>query len=386
MMRMNSMLVLSLAGAMTSATAAQTLFFSEDWESFPLSPAIDEITLDPTFPTDPFFFGDAVDSIPFNGEWNFGGWSMSFNLPGIGTAEWQGWSIVDNSLWPEADEQLRRDFQGNIQTKIAVADPDEWDDFEFEDVDPDGDGRVYTTDLTSPRIPITGADEGTLFVRFNSSWRPEDIQTAELRVSYDDGPFDTKLRWTSDASDPVFDAETNPFGFKPDSSNEIINISIDNPAEASQVRLQFGMPQAENDWWWAIDNVQLLGEGTGGLPGPPGAFQILLNPEIDTTVPLIEWQSSGNALDYEIVIANDENFTDVVFNQILGGTSVQIQPGTLVNGLYYVKVTASNPDGDVESSGSFLVNNPNPFDLDSNGVVDQIDNLLYLNFVDPVRD
>jgi hypothetical protein len=36
-------------------------------------------------------------------------------------------------------------------------------------------------------------------------------------------------------------------------------IDIDNPPWATNVVLKFGMFDAGNDWWWAIDNIKVTG-------------------------------------------------------------------------------------------------------------------------------
>jgi hypothetical protein len=39
----------------------------------------------------------------------------------------------------------------------------------------------------------------------------------------------------------------------------------DNPAGAASMVITFAMPSAQNDWWWAIDNVQVKGDVAGAL-------------------------------------------------------------------------------------------------------------------------
>ncbi|NJK32427.1 MAG: hypothetical protein HC927_08455 [Deltaproteobacteria bacterium] len=391
------LLLAALTATATSVPAQQNLFFFEDWESFPLFPSIDEPVTGGqswTFdlgnaPLPDYFFGDAVDSIPFDGQWVRNGWTMTFNLPGIGTAEWQGFSITTVANWVQADTQLRGEFKagpnGEISTsKIAVADPDEWDDYPFEGINPDGDGRRYVSELTSPRVSIAGVDAGTLVIQFASSWRPETVQTAEVRVSYDDAPFEVVSRFTSVGTDEPWTLES-PFGFKPNSTNELLTLPLNNPIGANQVRVQFAIFDAVNNWWWAVDDISILGEGGTPLAGPPAAFT-LTTPARLSTVPTLSWTVSGNALEYDIEIANDELFTNPVFIGISGGTSLQVPAGVLSNGVYYLKVTARNSEGTVERTQQIIVNNANPYDLDNNGVVDMVDNLLYLNFVDRAQD
>ncbi|MCA9298485.1 MAG: hypothetical protein KDA28_05430, partial [Phycisphaerales bacterium] len=70
--------------------------FTEDFESFALFPNIEEgiVTGNPQ-EVDEAFYGDGNDSVPFDGAWSANGWEQTFNLNGVGTAEWEGWSIAD---------------------------------------------------------------------------------------------------------------------------------------------------------------------------------------------------------------------------------------------------------------------------------------------------
>jgi hypothetical protein len=40
-------------------------------------------------------------------------------------------------------------------------------------------------------------------------------------------------------------------------ANESVVVPLNNPAEANSVIVRFGMTNADNDWWWAIDNIQV---------------------------------------------------------------------------------------------------------------------------------
>ena len=63
------------------------------------------------------------------------------------------------------------------------------------------------------------------------------------------------MLWESNSDSPNFhDANTN----------ESVIVALNNPACASSAVVTFGYFDAGNDWWWAIDNVQIVGaEGSG---------------------------------------------------------------------------------------------------------------------------
>ncbi|MEQ8848028.1 hypothetical protein [Botrimarina sp.] len=228
--------------ALATATNGQVVLFSENFDGVPLGPAVDENVVVTEF------WSNSTASLP--------GWSIdNSQLPGGGTTEWRGWSFTDPDLWATTDLQNRGQFQKG-ENVIAVADPDEWDDIT-------NDPGLYNTFLRTAAFDVSGATESTLALQFDSSWRPEgrdedpdgpgplpqgaNNQTAVIRVAYDGGPFQTEvLRWDSDSSSPFF---------KPDATNETPTVDIPLPAGTSSLALEFGLIDAGNDWWWAIDNL-----------------------------------------------------------------------------------------------------------------------------------
>jgi len=106
--------------------------------------------------------------------------------------------------------------------------------------------------MSTPAIDISTAKAGTIVLTFDSSWRPEfddDYhQTANLTVAFDGGDAAELFRWESDSASAKF---------KTDATNETVEIKINAPAGAQTMVLTFGLFDAGNDWWWAIDNVQV---------------------------------------------------------------------------------------------------------------------------------
>ncbi|MDG2381325.1 MAG: PEP-CTERM sorting domain-containing protein [Pirellulaceae bacterium] len=227
--------------------------FSEDFEDLILGPNIEE--------------GRAV---PAENVWSKDGpegWNIEDEVPGQdedndfnGVTEWIGWSFADKNWWIGAAGDQRRSEFTNAEGTVAVADPDEWDDAEHPDSATEG---WYNTFMETGEISLEGVEAGTVKLKFDSSWRPEfddDYQqTGSLSVKFDDGPSQELFLWESDpASDD----------FKDDNStNETIEVDIDNPEGASKMTLTFGLFDAGNDWWWAIDNIEVSAAGGGGITG-----------------------------------------------------------------------------------------------------------------------
>jgi Ca2+-binding RTX toxin-like protein len=214
----------------TDEAASLVNIFFEDWESL----------ADDLGP-----FVSATESGGDGTDWTntlTNGWTTVNTTPAGGPAEFFGWTFLDVASWTATAGDQRRSEYTHATNVIAVADPDEYDD--GLDIDP----NLFDAALVSPEIDIAGVAAGRLRLTFDSSWRPEDTQKVTLSVSYDGGPAEEVLRWSSTVGDP---------DFHPDATNEVVILDLDNPAGAATVQFTFDMPVAGNDWWWAIDNISL---------------------------------------------------------------------------------------------------------------------------------
>jgi hypothetical protein len=230
--------VLYLAGE-----RAPVVLFAEDFEGLTLGPNIDE--------------GVAGEEV-----WTETppeGWTIDESgIPGIGdpatdgVTEWAGWAFANKDWWIEtAGDQDRSLFTLGVGT-VAIADPDEWDDADRVST-PIADDP-YDTWLSTPAIDISGVAPGMLQLKFDSSWRPEFDsnyhQTASITASFDGGDPVEVLLWESDEASP---------NYKPYATNETVIVELGNPEGATSVVLTFGLFDAGNDWWWAIDNIEVSG-------------------------------------------------------------------------------------------------------------------------------
>jgi len=185
------------------------------------------------------------------------GWSIEDDLAD-GMPEWNGWAFANAEWWTAtAGDQDRSQFTGGdgkaVET-VAIADPDEWDDL-------GGPGGTFDSWLSTPPIDITQARSDSLFLVYDSSWRPEDTQTAELTVSFDGDDPIVIIRMESVGTNTLYtEPENNVEETFADLEqvNETVEINIDNPASAKTVVITWAMINATNDWWWAIDNIFLI--------------------------------------------------------------------------------------------------------------------------------
>jgi hypothetical protein len=173
------------------------------------------------------------------------GWAIDDSgMPEGGVTEWRGWSFADPSWWTTAaGDQNRSQFTKGAGA-IAVADPDEWDDAAHDD-------GTYNAVMESPAIDLQGIAPNSVRILLDSSWRSYGEQRAEIRAIFADGTERVVLDFRSKSNDPKM---------KPDATNESIWIAVPNPAGAASMTLRFSLLDAGNDWWWAIDNILIVGE------------------------------------------------------------------------------------------------------------------------------
>jgi hypothetical protein len=71
--------------------------------------------------------------------------------------------------------------------------------------------------------------------------------------------------------------------FTEDQRNEAVSIPVNNPT-SGLVRFHFGLINAGNEWWWAIDNVTVTGVGlsspiTAAVVTPPANGDVVVYPD-----------------------------------------------------------------------------------------------------------
>ena len=293
-----TMLVLAaLLWALVGAAQAQTTFvlMEEDFEGLALGPNVDEGVA-----------GDAVwTDVPPAGWFN-----DASGVPGIedpatdGVTEWAGWGFANKAWWTEtAGDQRRSEFTLGVGT-VAIADCDEWDDMGHPAVPATG---TYTVWLSTAPIDLSSAVPGTIQLKFDSSWRPEYDdnyhQTGTVTVSFDGGEKIEVLRWESNSASPYFKDDN--------STNETIFIDIPNPPGAGSMVLTFGMFDAGNDWWWAIDNIVVTAGWSGVRASNPSPKNGAEEVSVKTALSWTPGDYVGGASPkHRLVLSDDLNAVD----------------------------------------------------------------------------
>jgi hypothetical protein len=257
-------------------------------------------------------------------------------LPTGGVTEWAGWSFTDPAWWAQAAGDQGRTQFTKASGVIAVADPDEWDDLPH-------DAGTYNTFLKTPSISLTGTVPNTIQLRFDSSWLPEDFQTANLTVSYSGGPATEIMRWSS---------ESTSQDFKSAATNETVIIPLNNPTGASSMVLEFGMLDAGNDWWWAIDNVQVFTPLTLNVNVDTGEASIISDPGLEISgYEILSPQGSLNANGW---LAGNLDHQDYDVPQLVGDFNIDAAVNSLDLNAWksaYGQTAGADADGDGDSDG-----------------------------------
>jgi|GEM_PF-664771 len=235
----------------SSIAQAQSLFF-EGFEGLKLGPKKDEGVAGTKVWTKTAPSGWIADDSGIPGVWD----------PSVdGVTEWAGWGFADKNWWvTTAGGQRRSEWTFGTGT-VMIADPDEWDDAAHVP-------GLFNTFITTPVIAAPNVAANSLVLAFDSSWRPEfsddglpnfpvdetgrrlNNQTGKVLVSYNGQPFVEVLKWDSDPESPTFKKDG-------DFINEQVLLPLGNPAGVTKMSVKFGMVDAANDWWWAVDNIAL---------------------------------------------------------------------------------------------------------------------------------
>lgn len=234
-----SSLFLVLFSFMIAPVVGQTMIFWEDFDGLPRKDSVDELdgagALIPDAWSEDAPAGWAID--------NVGGWTSGITevggvrqSDGVGVTEWEGWSFADLTFWDAVAGQDRAMFT-NGTGLVAVADGDEWDDIG----DP-APANLMDTTLSTPAIDISGFSDVTL--EFDSSWRSEEPQEGTVSYALDGGADVELLHYVG--------------GTTPDLLNEHVSFDIATGG-ASNMTVKWRYFNADNDWWYAVDNVHVTG-------------------------------------------------------------------------------------------------------------------------------
>ena len=155
-----------------------------------------------------------------------------------------------------ADDQRRTEFLFGSGT-VMIADPDEWDDCPMPaPASPTEDASPRTVFETYHHLWDRPDRSGRQFAhaRVPPRWRPESDDDSQPTGNIDN-THDNGVPQNSCTGFPTPLLCLGPSARRPPSrtmittANEIV-VPLNNPAGASYLKLNFGMIEAGNDWWW----------------------------------------------------------------------------------------------------------------------------------------
>jgi hypothetical protein len=123
-----------------------------------------------------------------------------------------------------------------------LVDPDAYDDGTNVDT------GLFDATITTPPINLSTIVPGTVAIAFDSFFRNEDTSDLLLDVSFNGGASYTNLL--------TYDSATLADGARFD---ERLSFPVSNPASGSLV-FRFSLQDGSNDWWWALDDVEITGQ------------------------------------------------------------------------------------------------------------------------------
>jgi len=163
-----------------------------------------------------------------------------------GPPEFFGFTFMDVGAWVATELNQERSMFTRGTGTVMVSDPDAYDDIG------NIENNAYNVLMTTPAISLANVAANTAVLNFDSSFRPYDAMTATVEVSFDGGTNFTNLL-TMNAGNSGGDSSLTRV-------DEAMSIPLANPAGASSMLIRFGMSNADNDWWWAVDNVTVEGD------------------------------------------------------------------------------------------------------------------------------
>lgn len=369
---------IAVAGAalcvLASSAAAQTnkVFFVEDFESLPLGPNVEEGIVTGSGGSQTNVWANAFPA----------GWTATFSQPGIGVIEWQGWSVASGAWWNLAcGDQDRSNFTVDAGHRsygaCLIADPDEWDDYDANGLNPDGDGRRFNASITTSSFSLVGATAGTAVLRYFSSWRDEDSMTGVVSVSFDGGPFNVLKTYSSDPNSP---------DFVDDAPNAVVELPLNNPGGATSAQLRFELNDAINNWWFAVDGIVVFAESAGPNTNPPAPFFFDVPTFNVTTAAPFTWPPVEGATSYSVQLSKTIDFATVEYSFNYNTAGGNLPLGAAFPGIYYARVIAHNSVGsrNSENTARLVVDRPCVVDMNEDGVTNFFDVQRFLAlFSDP---
>jgi|688.fasta_scaffold00009_169 hypothetical protein len=248
------------------------------------------------------------------------GWTIENDASHVATtsAAYNGWVAMDVNSWSlqqgnqgssiAPTGRSRMKLGGNVNNTAMVADPDAWDDFP-----PAGKGNGFNS-YFKRTIDITGRDLSSLSLSFDWDFVTEDNQVGVVEVSFDGGT-NYAILFAIASKNLVGDPTWGTYAKTEDDLSYSTNPGTDTveltqrtfmagtdftvPPGATSMTVRFGCILSGNDWWFAVDNVELADvngvidsedfEGLTLLPFPDGGVGVPPGDGTDYSQSIANW-------------------------------------------------------------------------------------------------
>lgn len=212
----------------------------EDFEGLPMEPFTSSATGDEGT--------DYSKSIP---NWVI---DNSGNLGYSEEAAYDGWSALDVASWTAEQGGQGRSIFGSIypNNTALVADGDAFYDYDFAFNGTDPAPPKAVNSYITRTYDLSGHDNCTINIEFLYEFRIENEQLGVVEVSFDLGETWTRLMEVdnNDGSNNDFLDGTATFSAAADFS----------PRQTNQMMLRFGYLNADNNWWFAVDDIKITAD------------------------------------------------------------------------------------------------------------------------------
>lgn len=210
-----------------------------------------------------------------------------------------GWALLDVQSWTNQQGGQNRTFLNEIsifgeRNTALVADPDAHDDFDVElpDGDPLEDLKEFNS-YVSRTYDLTDFKNTTVRISFDWETRVESSQRALAEASFDGG-----VTWVTlldvDSDDEAKLTAVAPFLFLGDDTYatfaDVQTFEFGGSGSAlpainsNSMILRFGLIDAENNWWFAVDNILVEAETQNFVLGDANGDGVLDFGDLDPFV------------------------------------------------------------------------------------------------------
>ena len=174
---------------------------------------------------------------------------------------YDGWTAMDVASWiDEQGGQGRSLFNAlDPNNTILVADGDAFYDYDFDLTGENPAPPQAVNTYISREYDVSGTDNCTIQISFLYEFRIYNAQTGVVEASFDGGNT-----WNRMEQFDLDDGSNSDFLLGQGVYNATVDFDV---LQSNTMILRFGYLTADNDWWFAVDDVAVTGDAAGFIKG-----------------------------------------------------------------------------------------------------------------------